>query len=164
MNNVGLTLLTLGEREIGIARLQEGVDAFRAALSEMTRARVPFQWAETQDNLGLALLLLGEREGGIARLQEAVAAYAAALEVRSRERMPFEWALSIGNQGAALMLLAERAGNDRFAETAVTQLTAAFEFMQDAGDTAAAAYYQRRIAMAGALLDRLREKSISTAN
>jgi hypothetical protein len=36
-------LLTLGERESGTARLEEAVAAYRAALEEGTRERVPLQ-------------------------------------------------------------------------------------------------------------------------
>ena len=60
--------------------------AYRAALEERTRERVPLDWAMTQMNLGNALAMLGERESGTARLEEAVAAYRAALEERTRER------------------------------------------------------------------------------
>jgi hypothetical protein len=40
-NNLGLVLSTLGARENGTARLEEAVAAYRAALEEMTRMRVP---------------------------------------------------------------------------------------------------------------------------
>ena len=73
--NLGLALWRLGERESGTARLEEAVAAYRDALQETTRDRVPLQWAQTQNNLGTALETLGEREGGTARLEEAVAAY-----------------------------------------------------------------------------------------
>jgi hypothetical protein len=73
-------LSELGERENGTARLDEAVAAYRAALQEQTRARVPLDWARTQNNIGTALETLGERESGTARLEEAVAAYRAALE------------------------------------------------------------------------------------
>jgi hypothetical protein len=43
--------------------LEEAVAAFRAALREQTRERVPLDWATTQSNLGSALASLGEREG-----------------------------------------------------------------------------------------------------
>ena len=45
----------LGERESGTARLEEAVAAYRAALEERTRERVPLDWAATQNNLGNAL-------------------------------------------------------------------------------------------------------------
>ena len=45
----------LGERESGTARLEEAVAAYRAALEERTRERVPLRWAATQNNLGNAL-------------------------------------------------------------------------------------------------------------
>ena len=91
-NNLGNALEALGERESGTARLEEAVAAYRAALEERTRERVPLEWAMTQNNLGNALRALGERESGTARLEEAVAAYRAALEEYPRERVPLKWA------------------------------------------------------------------------
>ena len=93
---------TLGERESGTARLEEAVAAYRAALEERTRERVPLDWATTQNNLGNALRALGERESGTARLEEAVAAYRAALEEQTRERVPLDWAATQNNLGTAL--------------------------------------------------------------
>ena len=52
---LGDALWTLGERESGTARLEEAVAAYRAALEEWTRERVPLDWATTQNNLGTAL-------------------------------------------------------------------------------------------------------------
>ena len=66
-NNLGLTLLRLGERESGTARLKEAVAALREALKERTRERVPLDWAMTQNNLGNALAIIGEREKSIKR-------------------------------------------------------------------------------------------------
>ena len=40
----------LGERESGTARLEEAVAAYRAALEECTRERVPLDWARAQVN------------------------------------------------------------------------------------------------------------------
>ena len=99
----------LGERESGTARLEEAVAAYRAALEERTRERVPLDWATTQNNLGNALATLGERESGTARLEEAVAAYRAALEEQTRERVPLDWAMTQNNLGNALWS-ARRAG------------------------------------------------------
>ena len=56
------------------------MSAYRAALQERTRERVPLDWATVQNNLGIALGMLGERESGTARLEEAVDAYRAALQ------------------------------------------------------------------------------------
>jgi len=67
-------------------RLEEAITAYRAALEERTRARVPLDWAMTQVNLGTALKVLGERESGTARLEEAITAYRAGLEERTRAR------------------------------------------------------------------------------
>ena len=89
---LGNALRMLGERESGTARLGDAVAAYREALLENTRARVPLQWAATQMNLAVALKLAGDRESGTARLSEAVAAYREALQEWTRERMPRDWA------------------------------------------------------------------------
>jgi hypothetical protein len=70
-----------GERETGTARLVEAVIAFREALKEFTRERVPLQWATTQTNFGTALTVLGERESGTAQLEEALTALESAHSV-----------------------------------------------------------------------------------
>ena len=87
--------------------------AYRLALEERTRERVPLDWAMTQKNLGTALLTLGEREAGTARLEEAVAAYRLALEEWTRERVPLDWATTQNNLGNALSTLGEREAGRR---------------------------------------------------
>ena len=116
-----------GARESGTARLEEAVAAYRAALKEWTRERVPLQWATTQMNLGAALQTLGAREGGTARLEEAVAAYRAALEEKTRERGPLDWAAAQMNLGAALLRLGERESGTARLEEAVEAYRAALE-------------------------------------
>jgi hypothetical protein len=59
--NLGVALKVLGERESGTARLEEAVAAYRNALQELTRERVPLQWAVCTGNQGEALMLLAER-------------------------------------------------------------------------------------------------------
>ncbi|MGA7450837.1 MAG: hypothetical protein WBW73_06015 [Rhodoplanes sp.] len=103
----------LGEREGGTARLEEAVAAFREALKERTRERVPLQWATTQNNLGLALATLGEHENGTVRLVEAVAAYHEALKERTWERTPYYWEQTQRNLERALKLLEERKRHTR---------------------------------------------------
>ena len=99
--------------------------AYRAALEERTRERVPLDWAMTQNNLGVALWTLGERESGTARLEEAVAAYRAALEERTRERVPLDWAKTQNNLGNALRTLGERESGTARLEQAVAAYRAA---------------------------------------
>jgi tetratricopeptide (TPR) repeat protein len=89
-NNLGTALRALGERESGTARLEEAVSAYRAALEEWRRDRVPLHWAMTQNNLGNALRALGERESGTARLEAAEAAFEACLMVTTSV-WPSEW-------------------------------------------------------------------------
>ena len=107
LNDLGNALQTLGKRVSGTARLEQAVEAYRAALEEMTRERVPLDWARIQMNLGVALRTLGARESGTARLEQAVAAYRAALEEQTRERVPLDWAGTQNNLGSALQTLGD---------------------------------------------------------
>ena len=91
-NALGLTLLVIGDQAGDNGALAGATQAYRAALEERTRDRVPLDWAMTQDNLGNALETLGERESGTARLEEAVGACRAALQEWTRDRVPLQWA------------------------------------------------------------------------
>jgi tetratricopeptide (TPR) repeat protein len=115
----------LGERESGTARLEEAVAAYRAALEELPRDRVPLDWAMTQHGLGNALSTLGERESGTKRLEEAVLAHRAALEERTRDRVPLQWAQTQNNLGSALSTLGERESGTAQLEAAVAAYRAA---------------------------------------
>ena len=126
-NDLGLAIWELGDRESGTDRLEEAVSAYRAALEERTRDRVPMAWATTQMNLGNALLSLGKRESGTDRLEEAVSAYRAALEERTRDRVPLDWAMAQMNLGTALGILGARESGTVQLEEAVTAFRAALE-------------------------------------
>jgi hypothetical protein len=80
-NALGLTLSAIGDQAGDNSALAGAAAAYRAALAERTRDRVPLDWATTQNNLGTALQTLGERESGTARLEQAVAAWKACLTV-----------------------------------------------------------------------------------
>ncbi len=81
LSDLDLGNCDVGERESGTGKLEEAVAAYREALKERTRERVPLDWARTQMNLGTALLRLGERESGTGKLEEAVTAFNACLTV-----------------------------------------------------------------------------------
>jgi tetratricopeptide (TPR) repeat protein len=119
-NNLGNALWTLGQRESGTVRLEEAVTAYREALQERTRERVPLDWAMTQNNLGTALVTLGERASGTARLEDAVTAHREALQERTRERVPLDWAMTQNNLGNALSTLGQRESGTARLEDAVT--------------------------------------------
>ena len=53
--NLGAALTRLGERESETGKLEQAVAAYRGALKERTRERVPLDWAMTQNNLGTVL-------------------------------------------------------------------------------------------------------------
>ena len=87
--NLGNALADLGERESGTARLEEAVAAYREALQEWTRVRVPLQWAATQHNLALTYRALYDKSAEPRHLDNALAANAAALDGYRRAKAPF---------------------------------------------------------------------------
>ncbi len=54
--------------------------AYRAALEEYPRARVPLDWARTQMNLGIALWTLAERQKNARLMEEAIESTRGAVE------------------------------------------------------------------------------------
>ena len=126
-NKLGVALKVLGERESGSTRLDEAVEAYRAALKEKTRDRAPREWALTKSNLGVALVRLGERESDTVRLEEAVVVYREALTELVREQVPLQWAAVQSNLGNALVKLGERDGGMERLEEAVAAYGGALE-------------------------------------
>ena len=117
--NLGNALAMLGERESGTTKLEGALAAFRGALKEQTRERVPLDWAKTQASLGNALYTLGVRENSTAKFEEAVAAYREALKERTRERVPLDWGRTQINLGNAILELAEHEGGTAKLEEAL---------------------------------------------
>ncbi|MBI1203177.1 MAG: tetratricopeptide repeat protein [Rhodopseudomonas sp.] len=120
-----LILSTIGEQAGDNDALATAIDTYRTALIELTRDRVPLDWAMTQNNLGNALQALGERESGTERLEQAIEAYRAALSERTRDHVPLDWAMTQHNLGTALQVLGERENNTEGLEQAVNAFRAA---------------------------------------
>ena len=118
--NYALVQLTLGEQTGNNDDLTKAIVVYRELLKEITRERVPLQWAATQNNLGAALSTLGERESGTEKLEAAVAACREALKEYTRERVPLDWARTQNNLGAALSTLGKRETGTERLEEAVT--------------------------------------------
>jgi tetratricopeptide (TPR) repeat protein len=157
-HNLGNALFRLGERGSGTAKLEEAIAAYREALKERTRERVPREWAVAQNNLGIALFRLGERESGTAKLEAAIAAYREALKQHTPERYPLDWAGTLGNEGLALMLLAERRQDAAMAGAALNQINKAVETMRSGGNAPSAAFYEQQLPMARSIVARLRKR------
>nr|NJM03679.1 tetratricopeptide repeat protein [Desulfobacula sp.] len=105
---LGDALQTVGD-QLGEAKpLEKAIAAYQEALKELTRERVPLQWAMTQNNLGIALQTLGERESGTARLEEAVSAYRNALEVFQASESGYYIEITQCNLQTVLELLEKR--------------------------------------------------------
>lgn len=107
LNDLGRADVVLAERATGTHHLEEAIAAFRGALGERSRDRVPMDWAATQNNLGLSLKMLGTRQKSTARLEEAAAALRSSLEVRTRDKAPLDWALTQANLADTLRSIGE---------------------------------------------------------
>ncbi len=119
LGDLGIALWLLGERESGMAPLEEAVAVYRKALKECTRERAPLEWAWTQYRIGIALSTMSYRESGTARLDEAVVAYREALKEFTSEREPLFWASTQNYLGSALLTLGERESSIELLEEAV---------------------------------------------
>src|SRR5262249_50596002 len=106
--------------------------AYREALKEWGRDRVPLDWAMTQNNLGYVLWRLGEQENSVQELEEAVAAYREALKERLRERVPLDWAQTQTNLAYTLRSLGKRTGASNALEEALNALQGAWQVYQEA--------------------------------
>ena len=70
--DLGRSLEALGSRETDPARLEQAVQAYRDALLESTRDRVPLLWAMSWGNMGAALTVLAERTDDPAMARQAL--------------------------------------------------------------------------------------------
>ena len=134
--------------------------AYRAALVEYTRERVPLDWAGTQNNLGVALAVLGERIGEAAMLSEAVEVCCLALEERTQERVPLEWAVSWGNLGFARSLLGAGLADLGMAEMGLEQLVAAITALGEGGHASHAMHCKARLPVARAAVARMKQGGV----
>jgi hypothetical protein len=103
--NLGSALARLGE---GTERLEEAVSAYREALKERTRERVPLDWdddVEQSRRCAFEPRRARERHG---KARRGGLGLPRGAKERTRERVPLDWATSTGNQGVAMMHLAER--------------------------------------------------------
>jgi tetratricopeptide (TPR) repeat protein len=117
--SLAVALAVYGEQSGKNEPLVESIELYRKVLEGLSRARVPLDWATTQNNLGNALQWLGERESGTVQFDEAVLAYREALKERTRERAPLQWATTQNNLGTALLRLGERKSDPAKLEEAV---------------------------------------------
>jgi tetratricopeptide (TPR) repeat protein len=125
---LGVALQRLAGLENQTGRLEDAVAAYREALKEFTRERVPVYWATTHGHLGAAFRTLGARESGTARLEEAVAAFREALKERMHV-VPLGWATTQYNLGKVLQSLGEReSGTTRLDEAVAAYREALKEF------------------------------------
>jgi tetratricopeptide (TPR) repeat protein len=119
--------------------------AYREALKEWTRDRVPLDWARIQHNLGNVLSTLGERRGQSRFLSKAEAAYYEALKELTWQRVPLDWAIIQNNLGNARAALGERTRDVTKLKEARDVIAAAFDVFMQAGQGHRRAYFEKRL-------------------
>jgi tetratricopeptide (TPR) repeat protein len=112
LHSQGDAMWTLGYRNKDTQMLKGAEQAYRSALQERTRERVPMSWAAIQSNLGNVLSVLGQQQGDAGLLQQSVDAYRSALQERTRERVPMDWASTQNNLGSVLRDLARLSSDE----------------------------------------------------
>ena len=94
------------DQEVSKRRRRESAEAYRAALTVLTRDAQPTDWAESQNSLATYLLVEGSNHRdpveGVRLLVESVQCYRAATEVYTRQDMPEAWAATRNLIGSAL--------------------------------------------------------------
>jgi hypothetical protein len=70
----------LGQRNSGTAQLEEAVAAFKSALEEYTRERIPLDWAATIGNQGIAIIMIADRTNDGAKAEAALQQIQTAIE------------------------------------------------------------------------------------
>ena len=73
-------------RRSSTTRLEEAIEAFRAALQERTRERVPLQWAYSEQGLANALRAVAMRQKHAAQMTEALTCMRSAAEVYQQSK------------------------------------------------------------------------------
>ena len=126
-NDLGNTLLEIGEQTGDINRLNQAVEALTKALEVRTRDEMPADWAMTQNNLGGTLNSIGRQTGDVNRLNQAAEAYTKALEVRTRDEMPAAWAATQNNLGNTLDSIGRQTGDINRLNQSVEAYTKALE-------------------------------------
>lgn len=86
---LGNALQTLGVRESGTVRLEDAVSAYREALQEFTRARVPLRWATVQMKLASVYCALFDKGARPNHLDDALEAIDRALEEYRKAKADF---------------------------------------------------------------------------
>ena len=126
-NNLGNVHQAIGLRTdnqfVAAGRHLQALTAYRSALQELTRERVPVQWASVQQNLGNTLQSLAYRapdaEQARTYLRQAGEAQQAALTVMTRDATPAMWAAVKQSMGQTYQMRANLATNPAEASEAL---------------------------------------------
>lgn len=91
--------------------LVAAIGVWNAILTDVSRERLPFQWAAAKRAIGRCLATLGGWDSTSTRLELALEAYDQALQEFTRERSPLDWAVTLGNVATVVRSLGDRSGS-----------------------------------------------------
>jgi tetratricopeptide (TPR) repeat protein len=118
--NLAGAIQSVGSQNGIMTLMKDAIASYRITLQELTRERMPLDWAMTQDSYGVALCDLGAFRDDERLIEEAISAHREALLERTRERAPIGWAITQNNLGNALGFLGGMRGDERLIEEAVS--------------------------------------------
>jgi len=105
-----------GDSHANSYRFDDALSAYQRALSHVSKAQRPHDWAAILNDIGIAHWQRGLRTAGTAihdHLAAAIQAYRQALEVRTRTDLPQDWATTQTNLGGALFDQGTRTAGER---------------------------------------------------
>lgn len=119
-NNLGTTLVVLGERDANPTILAEAVKVLRNASDKYRQAGMTLNWAATQDNLGNALAAAGSHDSNRTRLLAAESAFRNAIQAYENNNKRQDVLMTQNNLATVLMLLGDRELGPKGLEEVVT--------------------------------------------
>lgn len=103
--------------------LEPAREAFESVLTDISRKKLPFEWAAIQNSLGNILAALGQQRMDTTLFEKAITAFNNALEELSQEDSPSEWASVKYNLGTAAQALGRQQDDSKLLKISVDAYT-----------------------------------------
>lgn len=116
-------LIESGETET----MDQSVDAYRAALSHLSKFEYPKEWAICNHRMGQVLYKLERESGDTEMLKHALTSYQSALQVFTRAENPDTWAEIMNDFALAAQILGEHLRNTEVTQSAIDACRSALE-------------------------------------
>ena len=124
--DLGMVLQALIERG-DTETMDQTVDAYRAALTLLTKFEYPTEWAISNHRMGQVLYMLERESGDTEMLKHALTSYQSALQVFTRAESPDVWAEIMNDFARAAQILGEHLRNQELIQSAIDACRSALE-------------------------------------